>query len=107
MTNVLDYHDLIGSNPNKVFKSTLFQSQHLLLGLNCLNPGQSQSLHTHDNQDKFYFVLEGDGEFIIGNETRQAGVGTVIWAPATLPHGVTNLSDQRLVLLVGIAPGPP
>jgi quercetin dioxygenase-like cupin family protein len=30
----------------------------------------------------------------------------VIWAPAGIDHGVTNTGDARLVLLVGIAPGP-
>jgi mannose-6-phosphate isomerase-like protein (cupin superfamily) len=30
----------------------------------------------------------------------------VIWAPAGVPHGVTNRGGIRLVLLVGIAPAP-
>jgi len=106
MTNFLDYRDRIGSNPDKVFKSTLFQSSRLLVGLNCLEPGQTQSTHTHTDQDKFYFVMEGKGKFIVGEETQEASVGCVVWAGAGVDHGVTNASDQRLVLLVGFAPAP-
>jgi mannose-6-phosphate isomerase-like protein (cupin superfamily) len=75
-----------------------------MLGLNCLATGQEQKLHDHAGQDKFYFVVEGVGEFLVGDERRPAGVGSVVWAPAGVPHGVTNRGSDRLVLLVGIAP---
>jgi quercetin dioxygenase-like cupin family protein len=101
-----DYRDHVGAHPTKFFKSTLFQSEQLLLGLNCLEPGQEQHVHTHAGQDKFYFVVEGSGTFTVGAEVRDAGAGTTIWAPADVPHGVMNTGDVRLVVLVGIAPAP-
>jgi quercetin dioxygenase-like cupin family protein len=101
-----NYRDHVGAHPTKFFKSTLFQSERLLLGLNCLEPGQEQHVHTHAGQDKFYFVVEGSGTFTVGNEVRDAGVGTTIWAPADVPHGVANTGTERLVVLVGIAPAP-
>jgi quercetin dioxygenase-like cupin family protein len=106
MSHFADYRAHTGSHPEKFFKSTLFQSPHLLLGLNCLEPGQTQSVHAHAGQDKFYFVVEGEGEFSVGAEKQTAGAGLVVWAPAGVDHGVTNTSDKRLVLLVGIAPAP-
>jgi mannose-6-phosphate isomerase-like protein (cupin superfamily) len=104
MSNFLRYSDRVGSNPDKQFKSTLFQSTRLMLGLNCLEPGQAQPAHVHGDQDKFYFVVEGTGEFEVGDEARTAGEGMVVWAPAGMSHGVRNTSDRRLVLMVGIAP---
>jgi quercetin dioxygenase-like cupin family protein len=106
MANFTDYRAHTGAHPTKFFKSTLFQSARLLLGLNCLEPGQTQSAHAHAGQDKFYFVVEGEGEFTVGDETQRAGPGLVVWAPAGVAHGVTNTGAQRLVLLVGIAPAP-
>ena len=106
MTEFADYRDHTGSRPEKFYKSTLFQSSRLLLGLNCLDPGQSQSVHTHADQDKFYFVVEGEGEFVVGGEARKAGPGLTVWAPAGVEHGVTNNGPERLILLVGIAPAP-
>ena len=104
MSYFLDYRDHTGANPVKFFKSTLAESPSLLLGLNCLEPGQAQAAHSHADQDKFYFVVEGEGEFTVGDETRRCSQGGVVWAPAGAPHGVSNPGSARLVLLVGIAP---
>jgi mannose-6-phosphate isomerase-like protein (cupin superfamily) len=106
MTMFADYRVFTGANPEKFFKSTLFQSERLLLGLNCLEPGQEQHVHTHVGQDKFYFVVEGSGIFRAGDELREVGAGMVVWAPVDMPHGVVNSGQSRLVLLVGIAPAP-
>ncbi|HSM55150.1 MAG TPA: cupin domain-containing protein [Candidatus Sulfomarinibacteraceae bacterium] len=95
-----------GSRPDKHYKTTLFQSEALLLGLNCLEPGQTQPAHDHDDQDKFYYVVSGAGRFVLGDREQTAGAGQVVWAPAGLLHGVTNTGDERLTLLVGIAPSP-
>ena len=104
MENFTDYRQHVGSSPEKFFKSTLFESPRLLLGLNCLEPGQAQAAHEHSDQDKFYFVVEGQGEFRVGDETRHAYPGVTVLAPAGVPHGVANRGAERLVLLVGIAP---
>ncbi len=106
MAQVVDYRKLVGSNPEKMYKSTLFESSRLLLGLNCLEPGQSDRAHTHPDQDKFYFVLEGEGEFQIGEESVKAGQGMTVLAPAGVTHGVNNTGSQRLVILMGLTPWP-
>lgn len=95
-----------GSHAQKFFKTTLFRSDALLLGVNCLEPGQEQSPHDHADQDKFYYVVEGTGNFWLGEERIIAGPEAVIWAPAGLVHGVANEGSTRLTLLVGIAPAP-
>jgi quercetin dioxygenase-like cupin family protein len=41
----------------------------------------------------------------VGTETGVAGPGTLVWAPAGVPHGVDE-ALERTVLLVGIAPPP-
>ena len=99
--------DHVGSRPEKGFKATLFRSPRLLLGVNCLDAGQTQALHSHGGQDKFYLVHEGRGRFVVGDETFEAGPGDVVWAPADQPHGATNTGAGRLTLVVGIAPAPP
>jgi mannose-6-phosphate isomerase-like protein (cupin superfamily) len=106
MSNMKHYADHVGANPSKVFKSTLFRTERLMLGLNCLTPGQEQHAHVHGGQDKFYFVVEGAGEFVVGDEKCTGGEGTVVWAPADVSHGVVNTGTTPLVLLVGIAPFP-
>jgi quercetin dioxygenase-like cupin family protein len=98
--------ELSGIGADKFYKTTLFRAEALMLGLNCLEPGQVQQPHKHDNQDKFYYVVEGSGRFWLAEEQVTATAGEVVWAPAGLKHGVQNDGDGRLTLLVGIAPAP-
>lgn len=106
MNYFLKWQDHVGSAPAKFYKTTLWQAEHVLVGLNCLEPGQTQAVHAHEGADKFYFVLEGSGRFTIGDEEKDAGVGSLILAPSGIPHGVTNITDERLSILVAIAPPP-
>lgn len=106
MANFIDYRDQRRFDAAKLHKATLFASERLLLGLNCLQPGQAQHVHTHSDQDKFYFVLEGTGEFEVGGVVSVQGQGCAVWAPAGVEHGVTAAGGTPLVLLVGIAPAP-
>jgi len=106
MTNFTNYREHIGTRKDKHFKDTLFQGEHLMVGINCLEAGQEQPIHQHDAADKVYIVMEGTGRFTIGEETRDVTKGEVIWAPTGVPHGVKNPARNRLVLLVGIAPPP-
>jgi mannose-6-phosphate isomerase-like protein (cupin superfamily) len=101
-----DYRDHVGAKADKHFKATLCQGERLMVGLNCLEPGQAQASHLHAEADKFYYVIEGRGVFTVGDETREVGPGLVVWAPAGVRHSVENRGDSRLTLLVGIAPPP-
>ena len=86
-------------------KADLCRGEHLFAGLNCFEPGQSQRIHTHAGADKFYVVLSGKARMTVGDDTRIAGAGTVVWAPADVPHGVAE-ALERTVVLVAIAPPP-
>ncbi len=106
MTNFTHYQAHVGSRPDKFYKDTLFQGAYMMVGLNCLEPGQVQPVHDHAEADKVYIVMEGRGLFTVGGETREAGPGEVVWATAGVPHGVENQGSERLALLVCIAPPP-
>jgi mannose-6-phosphate isomerase-like protein (cupin superfamily) len=91
----------------KMQKVNLFATTELFLDLYCLEPGQAQRVHVHEESTKVYVVLEGQARFEIGDETRNLGPGQAVLATAGVPHGVANESPDRLVLLVGMAPPPP
>ena len=105
MSNFLNWRDFEGAQTEKFFKTTLWQGEHVMVGLNCLEPGQTQSVHAHQGADKFYFVLSGSGDFTVGEEQSTVGAGLLVFAPAGIPHGVSNSGESRLSLLVAIAPG--
>ncbi|HEX8650756.1 MAG TPA: cupin domain-containing protein [Pyrinomonadaceae bacterium] len=105
MTHFIDWREHAGAQAEKFYKATLWQGEHVLVGLNCLEPGQTQRAHAHEGADKFYFVLEGLGRFTVGDEEREAETGALVVAPASVEHSVTNMGLTRLSLLIGIAPG--
>jgi quercetin dioxygenase-like cupin family protein len=95
----------VAFSSEKVAKGDLFSGQQLFVGLNCFEPGQSQKVHVHAGSDKFYLILTGKARMIVGDETRDVREGTIVWAPADLPHGVAE-ALERTVMLVAIAPPP-
>ena len=106
LKNIVHYSDHVGSKPEKFYKTTLFSGQNLMIGLNCLEPGQVQKVHDHADQDKFYYVIEGTGHFTVGDTVAEVSTGNVVWAEAGVPHGVENKDTIRLVIIMGIAPSP-
>lgn len=106
MSSFLDWREHAGASVEKFFKATLWSGEHMMVGLNCLEPGQTQNIHAHEGADKFYFVLEGSGRFTVGDEDNEAGIGSLVVAPEGIPHGVTNNGSARLSLLVVISPPP-
>jgi len=93
-------------SPDKMGKSTIFESPRLLVGLNAFEPGQQHALHAHSGQDKVYHVLEGEGVFLLeGNELAMTA-GDLMVAPDGVPHGVRNSGSRRLLVLAILAPAP-
>ncbi len=87
-------------SPAKLAKTNLFDSPRMFLDVYGLLPGQSQAPHRHDDADKVYFALEGEGVVTIGEECHPFSRGEVAICPAGAAHGVANEGSERLVLLV-------
>lgn len=92
--------------PDKMAKVDVASSKHLICGLNCFEPGQAQKAHAHKGADKLYVVVEGSGEFSVGDETRTLGAGELLYVPEDVPHGVSNTGSGRLSVLIVITPNP-
>jgi mannose-6-phosphate isomerase-like protein (cupin superfamily) len=93
--------------PDKMGKSTIYESSRLLVGLNSFEPGQSHALHAHKGIDKMYYVIEGEGVFLLEGHELPMAAGDVLVAPDSVPHGVRNGGPKRLLILAVLAPGPP
>lgn len=89
----------------KATKADLVRGRHLFVGLNCFEAGQSQPVHHHSGTDKFYLVISGKARMIVGDQSAIAETGTLVWAPAGVPHGVAE-ALERTVMVVGMAPPP-
>jgi quercetin dioxygenase-like cupin family protein len=90
---------------DKMGKATLFESAHLLVGLNAFEPGQMHALHAHQGMDKLYQVLEGEGVFLLEDRELPMKTGDLLVAPDGVPHGVHNTGSGRLLVLAILARG--
>ncbi len=90
----------------KMQKLNLFETDQMFCDVYCLAAGQAQHVHTHAGATKFYYVIEGEGRFTVGDRSERLGAGAVAWSEPDEPHGVANESEGDLVLLVAMAPNP-
>ena len=103
---VIQVSDSVAFSPEKLKKVSLFDTERFFCDVYCFQPGQSQKVHSHDGSDKIYYVLEGRGRVTVGTEERELGAGEITLAPSGEDHGVVNHSDEKLVMLVFMAPKP-
>jgi quercetin dioxygenase-like cupin family protein len=102
----VNVQEKVSFRPDKMNKVGVFDVPQLFLDVYCLEPGQEQKPHAHAGAAKIYYVLEGEGTFLVGAEERTLGAGHAVLAPAGEDHGVRNNSRGRLTLLVTMAPNP-
>jgi mannose-6-phosphate isomerase-like protein (cupin superfamily) len=55
--------------------------------------------HTHDDLVDAFLVLEGEGDFTVGDEVRRAGPGSFLAAPPRARHGFSNPGPGPLRVL--------
>jgi quercetin dioxygenase-like cupin family protein len=93
-------------SPDIMGKSTIFRSEHVMVGLNAFEPGQEHALHAHAGMDKVYHVVEGEGLFLLEAEDVPMQAGVLLVAPEGVPHGIRNTGAGRLLVLTILAPAP-
>jgi quercetin dioxygenase-like cupin family protein len=103
---VVNVAEKVSFRPDKMAKVSLFNEPQMFVDVYCLEPGQQQAAHAHAGAAKVYYVLEGEGVFLVGAEERKLGPGHAIMAPSGEPHGVRNEGPGRLTCLVAMAPNP-
>ncbi|MFA5535860.1 MAG: cupin domain-containing protein [Bacillota bacterium] len=70
-------------------------------------PGKEVPAHYHPETDDTWIVLEGEGEYYLGNgETHPLYPGLVAVAPKEAIHGAMTTGDKPLVFVAISAPMP-
>ena len=62
-------------------------------------------MHTHEHEDEYSYVLEGEVGVQIGDEVRYATPGDLVVKPRWIPHAFWNRTDAPARLLEIISPG--
>ena len=68
-------------------------------------PGDGVSLHVHDRDEEFYYILEGAYEMQAGEERFTAEAGSIVVIPRDVPHQFRNAGAVPARALMIFRPG--
>jgi mannose-6-phosphate isomerase-like protein (cupin superfamily) len=86
---------------------TLFKEKLWVL-IADIEPSMKKAAHAHPDSDSILIILEGEGEYFMGDEhtTRHVKVGDVCIAPAGELHGVYNTGTVNVRYMAIEGPTP-
>jgi quercetin dioxygenase-like cupin family protein len=64
----------------------------------------STGRHVHRVQEETFYVLDGECEWQIGNETIRALPGTFVFIPPGVPHNIANAGDRPARVIMTVSP---
>jgi mannose-6-phosphate isomerase-like protein (cupin superfamily) len=68
-------------------------------------PGDGVPLHIHNQDDEFYYILEGAYEIRAGDKRFTAEAGSMVVIPRNVPHRFHNAGDVAARALMIFHPG--
>ncbi|ACK64211.1 Cupin 2 conserved barrel domain protein [Rippkaea orientalis PCC 8801] len=67
-------------------------------------PGVGTPLHIHTREEEFWFMLDGELEWYVGDRLFNAKQGDFINTSRGIPHRFQNISNKPAKMLLGYAP---
>lgn len=71
---------------NEKIKMRSASGEFMKVGIIMEPEGEGPPLHVHPNEEQFIYVLGGEMHFILGDQDRIVGPGTLIHVPRGTPH---------------------
>jgi quercetin dioxygenase-like cupin family protein len=71
---------------NPLIESKTAVGEFMKVGIVTKPEGEGPPLHEHPNEEQFTLILEGEMHFILGDEDRVVGPGTLVHIPRNTPH---------------------
>jgi mannose-6-phosphate isomerase-like protein (cupin superfamily) len=67
-------------------------------------PGFDTGLHVHERLEETWYVLDGELEFCLGEDTVRAGAGTCVFVPPGTAHAFANRTEEPARFLLFMSP---
>ena len=64
----------------------------------------STGRHVHRVQEETFYVVEGECNWQIGEETVRATPGTFVFIPPGVPHNIANATDKPARVIMTVSP---
>lgn len=98
------YYNLLGVHMKIVLSSKQTNGQFSMIE-GVVPPGGDGGLHEHDREDETMWLVEGELEVTIGDETFMLKAGESYFAPKKVPQRLRNVGDVPARGLVVTMPG--
>lgn len=69
-----------------------------------LPQGKAVRRHHHLQTEEIYYILSGEGEMTVGEETRNISAGDAVFIPRTNTHTLKNTGSEPIKLLLICGP---
>lgn len=99
-------NDLKEFNVDKLLKKVPLDTDKIIFNIYYFNPRQLLAFHKHPASDELFYIVEGVGEFTVGNEQTTVGPTSAVYGPANVFHGLVNSGEKEMVLISVQAPKP-
>lgn len=67
-------------------------------------PGFDTGLHVHERLEETWYVLDGELEFRVGEDTFRARAGATVFVPPRVPHAFANRGEEPAKFLLIMSP---
>ena len=90
----------MGPGASRDDRPNALDTERLVIHTNEYEPGGlSGDGHAHSDQEQAFYILEGDIEVEVGNETYRLGPGDCVLLPRNVFHRHRNIGDKPLKFL--------
>ncbi|OQA91499.1 MAG: Cupin domain protein [Elusimicrobia bacterium ADurb.Bin231] len=90
----------------KFLKKVPLDTDKIIFNTFFFKPRQFLPFHKHPSTDELFYVVEGIGEFTVGNEQTTVGPTSSVYSESDVFHGVVNSGDKDLVIISVQGPKP-
>lgn len=102
-SEVLNMEDLVAYQEGQVVSRTLSQGKNVSLTLFAFDKGEEIGTHSSTG-DALVYLLDGEAEITIGEETFTVKKGETIVMPAGIPHSLLAKEQFKMLLIVVFNP---
>jgi quercetin dioxygenase-like cupin family protein len=95
LATLLDGQDLLTTGP----EGAITGSGRITILVQNYRPGGVHKIHSHDDTEQIFFVYEGNGKFLLGEEWIDISKGDLVYVPRNTVHAAKNSSDSIMILI--------
>jgi mannose-6-phosphate isomerase-like protein (cupin superfamily) len=106
IVQTVNINDIKEFSKKEMLKKVPLNTDKLVFNTYFLEPRQLLNLHKHPATDELFYIVEGRGQFTVGNEQIMVDSGSTVYGPANVSHGLVNSGNKEIVMISVQSPKP-